>query len=98
MIRYFAESQAAAVELTSGNEIPACSAWHQIGLSNPLGVDEGSATIEVDDGTGYRVYATVSLTDAKRKPFCMVLEVSGIRITPDRALTICYSAEPWGLR
>jgi hypothetical protein len=97
MIRFYAENQATVVELSAGAEVPAGTAWHQIGVSNPLG-NEGRATIEVDDGSGLRLYATIDLTKADRVPYCMVLEADKVRITPDRALTICYRAEPWGLR
>ena len=96
MIRYYAENMADAVELTTDREVPKGAAWHQVGLANPLG-DEGSATIEVHDGTGYRAYAVVDLTKADRVPFCMVLDADGIRITPDRAMTICYRAQPVGM-
>lgn len=96
MIRFYAENHADVVELTTDNEVPQGAAWHQVGVANPL-ADEGSATIEVHDGTGYRTYAVVNLTKTDRVPFCMVLDADGIRIKPDRALTICYKAQPVGM-
>jgi len=96
MIRFYAENKADAVELTTDREVPEGAAWHQVGLANPLG-DAGSGIIEVDDGTGYRTYAVVDLTKTDRVPFCMVLDAKGIRITPDRAMTICYKAQPVGM-
>jgi len=96
MIRFYAENRATAVELTAADAVPTGAAWHQIELVNPAG-DTGTALIEVDCGAGYRTYATVSLADPSRVPFCLVLDADKIRITPSAAMTVCYKAQPVGM-
>ena len=66
-------------------------ARYQIELENATGT--GTASIEINFGSGYRTMKEVDLTETDRIPYTIEADIVAIRVTPSEEMILSHSAE-----